>query len=219
MSFAAHAAMLGAAVVLTHRVAPTQPAARDFFPVEYLVPEEKRVGMRPHEEHVAWLTVDAGAGLGFREAASPPHADEQRLTVVLAKGEETEIQADDKPPAPQAPITPGDSILTELEVDSTVMRYPGSAAPAYPPALLARRVEGSVLVQYIVDATGRPDSASLRVLYASHAEFAKAVRHAIPLMRFRPAYVASRPVAQLVEQPFSFRLVDSTRVPTKPPSA
>lgn len=217
VSFLAHVAILTVAVAVTHRVPRVVPPDRDFSPVEYLIPEAERAGLRPHEEHVAWLQVDAGSGLGFRQPPADDARDAKRLALAVVKGEEKEEEADSRPPAVSPPAANSDSVLTEVEVDSTVLRYPDSASPAYPEALLRRRVEGSVLVQYVVDATGRPDSSSLRVLFASHAEFADAVRRALPAMRFRPAYFANRPVAQLVEQPFTFRIVDTTRVGKKPP--
>jgi TonB family protein len=218
VSFAVHVAIVAVALVATHHAQRLAPPERDFFPVEYLIPEAERAGLRPHEEHVDWLQVDAGSGLGFRDSPSDATQDSKRLPLPVVKGEEKEPEADQNPPAVSPPLSNTDSVLTELEVDSTVVRYPDSAAPVYPEALLRRHVEGSVLVRYVVDAAGRPDSSSLRILYATHPEFADAVRRALPRMRFRPAYVANRPVAQLVEQPFTFRIVDTTSVRTKPPA-
>jgi len=105
-----------------------------------------------------------------------------------------------------------------LEVDSTVFRDPMSAAPEYPANLLDRGIEGSASVRFVVDTTGVVDTVSYRVLRATHADFAVAVRMALPGMRFRPAIRAGVKVRQLVEQTFSFRIApkDSLLVVPRP---
>jgi len=103
-------------------------------------------------------------------------------------------------------IAGGDSVFTQLEVDSTVSRFPGSAAPAYPAELLKQGIQGSVVTQYVVDTSGYADSSSLRIIRATDSAFANAVRAAIPHMRFFPAKVGPRRVRQLVEQEFSFKI-------------
>lgn len=100
----------------------------------------------------------------------------------------------------------GDTVRTEIEVDSIVERSPESASPAYPASLLAQNVEGEVRVQFVVDTTGRIDPRSFRVLEATHVDFAESVRAVISGMRFRPASMGRRHVPQLVEQPFTFRI-------------
>ena len=99
-----------------------------------------------------------------------------------------------------------ESALTEIEVDSAVVRDPASAAPEYPPELLAAGIAGEVTARYVVDTLGLVDTTSFTVVVASRREFAEAVRHALPEMRFRPAMQRSRLVRQWVEQTFHFRI-------------
>jgi protein TonB len=47
---------------------------------------------------------------------------------------------------------------------------------------------------------------SVTILSATHEQFARSVREALPRMRFVPAEVAGRKVRQLVEQRFGFEL-------------
>jgi TonB family protein len=112
-----------------------------------------------------------------------------------------------------------DTVFTIAEVDSAVVIDVGSAAPAYPPALLKLGVEGSVMVRYVVDSFGRADLSTLQVLRATRVEFAVAVREALPFMRFMPAKMGQKAVPQLVEQPFNFKIqkVDTLAV-KKPPA-
>ena len=97
-----------------------------------------------------------------------------------------------------------DSIFSVLQVDSTVERFEGSAAPAYPPELLAKGAEGTVYVQFVVDTTGLVDTSSVRVLSSPDPQFEQSVRLALGQMQFRPAKRSGQKVRQLVEQHFRF---------------
>lgn len=114
----------------------------------------------------------------------------------------------------------GDSVLTEVEVDSAVKRYEWSAAPDYPITMLQKNIEGAAFVVYVVDTLGVADTASFTVVRATHDEFVEAVRAAMPKMRFRPAILGGYKVRQLVQQNFAFKIQrpDSVLPPiTKPP--
>jgi protein TonB len=99
-----------------------------------------------------------------------------------------------------------DTVFSVLEVDQMVERYEGSAAPAYPPDLLAMGTEGSVRAQYVVDTTGRVDTATIEVVSSDDDRFTESVRAALGMMLFRPAKREGRAVRQLVEQNFHFRI-------------
>lgn len=93
-----------------------------------------------------------------------------------------------------------------IEVDSTAERDPLSAAPMYPREMLERNIEGSAIMQFVVDSTGLIDMSTITVIRFTHQEFVRAVRDAMPRMRFRPAMRGSTAVRQLVEQPFKFEI-------------
>ena len=97
--------------------------------------------------------------------------------------------------------------FSELEVDSAAVRDPDSAGPVYPLTLLALKVEGATVVQFVVDSTGKVDVVSLVILESTHPEFTQAVRDALPHMKYQPAHLGKRAVAQLVEQRFGFRIL------------
>ena len=78
--------------------------------------------------------------------------------------------------------------------------------PRYPESLKSVSVQGEVIAQYIVDARGRVEPGSIKILSASHKLFGDAVRAALLEARFRPAKVGGTAVRQLVEQPFVFKL-------------
>jgi TonB family protein len=110
-----------------------------------------------------------------------------------------------------------DTIATAVDVDS-VARVVESAVPAYPPALLAKNIEGRALVQFVVDTLGRVDIVSFAVIETTHEEFAEAVRAVLPAMRFAPATISSRKVRQLVQQPFLFKILPPSQAAAKPDS-
>ncbi|MEO7521312.1 MAG: hypothetical protein ABIW79_05800, partial [Gemmatimonas sp.] len=47
---------------------------------------------------------------------------------------------------------------------------------------------------------------TIRIMMASDSAFAAAARNALPKMRFRPAWFSGKPVSQLVEQAFTFKI-------------
>ena len=106
-----------------------------------------------------------------------------------------------------------DSVFSVLEVDRMVERYDGSAAPAYPPELIAKGVQGMVQAIYVVDTTGRVDTTSIEVLASDHPQFTQSVREALDHMRFRPALRGGQPVRQRVQQKFRFQIQPTPELP------
>ncbi|HXT18052.1 MAG TPA: energy transducer TonB [Gemmatimonadaceae bacterium] len=87
-----------------------------------------------------------------------------------------------------------------------LMRIVSSAIPRYPERLRNAGVEGSVLVQFVVDTTGRIDMSSIKVIASTHDQFTAAVRDALSRFRFRPAEADGRHVPAVAQMPFEFRL-------------
>lgn len=81
-----------------------------------------------------------------------------------------------------------------------------AAAPRYPDALKSVGVEGLVAMRFIVSADGRVEPGSIDVVSSPNRLFADAVRTALLNTRYRAAEVGGKPVRQLVEQTFSFKL-------------
>ena len=102
-----------------------------------------------------------------------------------------------------------ENAFSSVEVESTAERDPGSAAPIYPRHLMTNGVEGYAAMRFVVDTFGRVEVGSVRVLDATHPEFAASVRAAMPGMKFSPARMGDRPVRQLAEQLFRFQIVNT----------
>jgi TonB family protein len=105
-----------------------------------------------------------------------------------------------------------DTTFTVFEVDAMVERYEGGAGPAYPSDLAEAGVEGLVRATYVVDATGRVDTTTIRIMSSDHPGFTTSVQTALAEMRFRPAKRRGHPVRQLVEQRFRFQIGRSAQI-------
>lgn len=209
VSIVAHAAIIGSTLVATHQVKPSD-LANSFSPVAFFIPKDRILGSRPKQERITFMSTERAGG-GGDEKIDDKASKYRKQNVEPGPGL-TELSSQMSPP-PQdaAPESTGDSVMTVLEVDSAAARYDDSAAPPYPPAMLEKKIEGSVGVQYIVDTTGTADVASVVILSATHPDFANSVKTTLPLMRFRAAMMDGRKVRQLVQQMFAFR-IDTTLV-------
>ena len=100
--------------------------------------------------------------------------------------------------------TPG--AFNSFEVDVEVVAIAGTVRPRYPEFLRSSGTEGQVIAQFVVNEQGRADRNTFRVLSSTHPLFTDAVSRALPQMRFNPATIRGKPVSQLVQQLFVFKL-------------
>jgi TonB family protein len=195
-SLIVHAVIL--APVALGRIAREPAADRIDQLVVFLVPPDRKTGGERHGQGVDWAGL-VGSGGVTRDPLPPDPKPEQQLPLGVV--------GDPKPTEPEAPSAPiEETALSEIEVDSLVVRDPTSVAPVYPPSLLAKSVEGATFVHYVVDTMGRVDTTTISVIRTTHPEFALSVRQALAAMKFRPAIQSSRRVRQWVQQNFAFRI-------------
>jgi len=76
--------------------------------------------------------------------------------------------------------------------------------PKYPPLLREIRLSGRVVLQFIVDTTGRVESASIRVIESTNDGFEPPARESVAAAVFHPARLGPRHVRQRTEQPVRF---------------
>jgi TonB family protein len=99
------------------------------------------------------------------------------------------------------------TIFTADQVDSRA--EPDARRPLdvkYPPALFSAGVRGSVLAEFVVNATGAVEFESLGIVSSTHPLFSDAVRRALEGAKYKPAIRRGVAVRQLVQQPFDFML-------------
>ncbi len=107
--------------------------------------------------------------------------------------------------APESP-TVAKQPYFEYQVEKQAQQVAGTGRVRYPDALRSASVQGEVLAQFVVDATGAIEPGTFKVLQSNHGDFTAAVEAALPNMRFSPAEVGGVRVRQLVQQPFTFSL-------------
>ena len=210
-SLVAHGAVLLVALILSaggRRLPADEREARVFF----LLPPDRMPSSSHQSDLIQWGRL--GGDLSDGED-------------LLRGGVGRRISADDhgsrlwgrrSGARPELPFGPAerlgaDSVFSVLEVDRMVERYDGSAAPAYPPELIAKGVQGMVQAIYVVDTTGRVDTTSIEVLASDHPQFTQSVREALDHMRFRPALRGGQPVRQRVQQKFRFQIQPTPELP------
>src|SRR5439155_23731610 len=88
-----------------------------------------------------------------------------------------------------APPVNTDQPYFEFQVEKQVAPMPNNPGPRYPDMLRSANVEGEVLAQFVVDADGRAEMNTFKVLKSSHDLFTNAVKAALVNMRFYPAEV------------------------------
>lgn len=85
-----------------------------------------------------------------------------------------------------------------------VLAGEGSLAAVYPAELLSEGATGSVLVEYVVDASGTVEPETISIVSSTHPLFSAAVIFAVKRAPYKPAMKNGAAVRQVVLQPFSF---------------
>lgn len=78
--------------------------------------------------------------------------------------------------------------------------------PTYPDLLRQAGIQGQVLLEALIDTTGRVQGASISVVSATNPGFVEPARRALIATLFRPARVNGRAVSTLVRVPFAFSI-------------
>lgn len=79
--------------------------------------------------------------------------------------------------------------------------------PRYPDILRNARIEGRVLLKFVIDADGRAEPSSLEVVSSDNGAFNRPAEDAIKGCRFRPGRIRGQAVRVLVQMPVRFNLV------------
>jgi hypothetical protein len=200
MSATVHATIVAVLVVGGQRLVRSMEEVDQ--KLAFLVPVDH--GMPTPEQHLTFVAVGGGvADNGVAQAAKTVVDPNGVYALPQIAGSPSEAEQPTKPaPEPQV----ADNAYSVVEVDSAATRDPTSAAPAYPPVMMAKGIEGFAAMRFVVDTTGLIDLGTVELLQGTNAEFVQAVREAMPHMRFRPAKMGALAVRQLAEQLFKFEI-------------
>lgn len=102
-------------------------------------------------------------------------------------------------------VPSSDQVYLEAVVEERPERLTGPA-PQYPDLLRQAGVSGRVLVQAVIDTTGRAIPSTVRIVQTPHPGFDDAARRVMLQSLFRPGRVAGRAVKVLVSLPVDFTI-------------
>ena len=209
-SVVAHATLIAAVVAGTAQGRPAPPTSRK--PVAVFLPPPKPRIVAEHQV-----------------ASSSPSSVRPTSSVVIRTIEAPRFVPAELPPIDAAAVA-GDclvvgsssprtlgSIVGDLLAESTpdagswdtrelLMHVLTTVSPRYPEALRRAGIDGTVVLQFTVDTTGRVDPSTIKVVSSAHELFTQAAREALNGFRFRPAQVGGRHVPALAQMPFEFRI-------------
>jgi TonB family protein len=99
--------------------------------------------------------------------------------------------------------------LTEVFTEAVVDEVPERLAcpvPQYPPEMVAANIEGTVLLQFVLETDGHVNRGAVEILQSTHEAFEAPARAMIVGCRFRPGRVRKQAVRVLVQMPVVFAL-------------
>ena len=103
-------------------------------------------------------------------------------------------------------IVPGADQVLSVDVVQVKPERLSGPPPQYPPLLQQAGIEGRVMVQAIVDTSGRIEPNSVRVVESANPGFDVPARNAVLKSLFRPGRVYGRAVRVLVAIPIDFKI-------------
>lgn len=178
-----------------------------------------RGSMPPSRDGGAQLLARALAALAAEGAAFfpwPPGIAADSASFLIEYRRFTIDEAGKMHPVTDAPLAvPVFSIAAPRETGAAQRSAPRIS---YPPRMLSMRIEGTVILQFIVDTTGRADLSTVRDVWSedrarltgessdAYWAFFREARAGLGTVRYMPARIGGCPVPQLVEQPFSFAI-------------
>lgn len=151
----------------------------------------RRFGIAPRILAVGWASISLGSAatrVDAQRAADPAHADCAPRSVMRLL-----------PPTPSRPDTAAYPTCAVDRPADMEIRPPG-----YPALLRRGEIEGSVVVEFVVDTLGLVVQSSVRELSTTHALFSAAAVNAVRQWKGKPAVLGRNVVRSRAEYRFVF---------------
>lgn len=211
LSVAMHLAIIAFITLTTVRIAPARPNHEPATTVHFTAP-------RTVPPPVARVVTDQASSAPVFRVSTIPSIDVPRTIptslppidfsaattsddIVIGGGGDSHGSA-----GPRGILDGERPSSTEWRGTELLMRIVSTAKPRYPDNLRQLGIEGTVIVRFTVDTTGRVDATSAQIISSTNNQFSRAVLDALGGFRFKPAEVGGRHVAALAEMPFEFRM-------------
>ena len=102
-------------------------------------------------------------------------------------------------------VPTGNEVFMEAIVEEKPERLSGPPLQ-YPELLRQAGIQGRVLVQAVIDTTGRAEASSVKVLQSPNPGFDQSAKNVVLKSLFRPARVHGRAVRVLINLPVDFKI-------------
>ncbi len=104
------------------------------------------------------------------------------------------------------PVVSDQPYLEAVVEERPELRQGTCIEPRYPEILRQAGIEGRVLLEFVIDTTGRAERGTIRVVSSPHALFEGPSRETVISCRFRPGRISGRAVRVRVQQPITFTI-------------
>jgi protein TonB len=201
-SLTLHAGLIALAVWSTQRP-PLVPAAPREYPMIFSLPDRNPAAQPPPAAPAAppgtWQlpAVPTLAPLTLPPLVPATAPDWPTVPPELIPGVPAPIAV---PPSSSPPVE-GLVDVRVVEELPVLLNHP---VPRYPDILRQAGIEGRVVVEAVIDSTGRAEREGLRVVSSSHALFGPAATALVLGSRYRPARFGGRPVRVRILVPVDF---------------
>lgn len=204
-----HAAVLA----LGHRLEQARPVppAKKYVPVEVTVSEQPKppppTPQPPAKPQLVDLTQPRSAPRETAKTSEPPKpvfglgrkSFGTTSSFSVRVGNSVDMRPEDSPSALEQEVKP----LPTYQV-TTLPRIREQPQPNYPPSLRAAGIEGDVILELLIDATGNTLEAT--IVESSNPAFNDAALEAARAVKFAPARQGDQAVAVKIRFPIRFRL-------------
>ena len=203
VSLVIHSAVIGGAIFATLSARQNASAAKVDTSLVYLQPQEPQHETPPPPElQVPFKGFQTVAVPTTIPAAIPPvdlqeHFDPKDFSGVGVEG------------GTATGVTPpsGDQVYSTLQVDQPPALLSGPPLDRdYPTLLRQAGIRGRVVLQAVIDTTGKAELTSIEVIESPHPGFNEAAKRWMTRALFRPARKGGQPVRVLVRQAIDYSL-------------
>jgi len=201
VSLVAHSAVIAAAVIATLNVGDADTKVRVDTAMVYL---EQQQQQKPPEQQPVQLDVPLK---GFQTVVAPSEIPTNIPPVNLQEHFDPKDYSGSgvEGGTSNGLVPTGNDVFNEAIVEEkpVVLSAP---PPLYPELLRQAGIQGRVMVQAVIDTTGRAEPGSVRIMESPNPGFDQAARQYALKALFRPARVHGRAVRVLIQLPIDFRI-------------
>ncbi len=201
VSLSIHAAIIAAAVAATLHAGQADHAVKVDTAMVYL---EQHQEQKPPEQQPVQLDVQLK---GFQTVVAPDIIPTNIPPVNLQEHfDPKDYSGTGVEGGVSTGIVPsGNEVFMEAIVEEKPSVLSGPQ-PQYPELLRQAGIQGRVMVQAIIDTTGRAEPASLKIIASPNPGFDQSAKNYVLKALFRPARVHGRAVRVLINIPIDFKI-------------